>query len=556
MNYIQEYYWEINSGKIIVNKKVHRVYQKLVQDMVDYEEGKSPWEYSPEHADHVINFIEKYCKHSKGKWGGKPVILELWQKAFIAAAYGFIHEETGERKYKEAMLLIPRKNGKSLLASCLGLYHFVADGEFGSEVYSVATKKDQAKITFNESRLMVKKSPALSKRVKVRQADLWCEGQESVFKALASDSNSLDGLNSACVLADEIHAWKDMNLYDVMKDSMSARTNPMMLVISTMGFVRGSAFDTLYELAEQQINGFDGIGDFVNDRMLCVIYELDNPSVNIHKPETWIMCNPMAGIVKDMGQLLDKYQRAKAKPVMFPNLLCKDFNVRSNAAVSWMQYEQYNNEETFKLEEKGFRYFIGGADMSKSGDWTAACALMKRYGDETFYVKHMYWITQGIYEEQNGKMPLDSWIAEGYLRISTKETINQKDVVDWFKELQHEKDVYMYKTGYDAWSSGLFLSEMEETFGTTVMLPVRQGKQTLSSPMYYLEQMLSSKKVNYENNPITKIHIGNTQADIDKNGNIQPIKGTDRNRKIDGLACMLNAFVVYLDLAEEFESII
>jgi phage terminase large subunit-like protein len=555
-NPIIGYYNKIESGEIRVNRKVRRQYQELVEDIQKWDRGESEWEYSQAHADHVIGFIEKYCKHSKGKWAGKPVILDLWQKAFIAAAYGFIHYDTRERKYREALLFVPRKNGKSLLASCLGLYHFVSDGECGAEVYSVATKKDQARITFNEARLMVKKSPALSKRIKVRQTDLWHDDSESLFKALASDSNSLDGLNSSCVLADEIHAWKDMNLYDVMKDSMTARQNPMMLVISTMGTVRGSAFDTLYELAEKQIQGFDGVGDYENERMLCVIYELDDPKTNIHKPETWVMCNPMAGIVKDMEQIYEKYNRAKQKPILFPNLLCKDFNVRSSSSVAWLQFDQYNNENTYDIKEKKFRYFIGGSDLSKNNDWTSACALFKLLGDDTFYVDNMYWITRSMYESLLDKLPVETWCNLGLLRICEGNSIDQKDVVAWFLELQQELDIYMFKTGYDNWSSSLFTSNMAETFGEVSIVPVIQGKKTLSAPMHYLGKALENKKVNYNNNPITKIHIANTVVDVDKNGNIQPIKGTDNSKKIDGLACMLNAFVIYLDHAEEFESMI
>ena len=556
MNPIIEYHAKITSGEILVNHKVKRVYQKLVDDIQAFEQGESEWEYCQDYADHVIIFVEKYCRHSKGKWAGKPVILELWQKAFISATYGFIHFEKDERKYQESMLLIPRKNGKSLLASCLGLYHFIADGEFGAEVYSVATKKDQAKITFNESRLMVKKSPFLSKRIVTRRSDLWHEGSESLFTALASDSNSLDGLNSACVLADEVHAWPDMNLYDVMKDSMTARQNPLMLIISTMGTVRDSAFDKLYELGEKQIQAFEGVGSYKDDRTLCVIYELDEPRKNIHKPETWGMCNPMAGIVKNMEQIHKKYNRAKQDSTLLPNLLCKDFNVRSSSSVAWLQFDQYNNEAKFNLQEKKFRYFIGGADLSKSDDWTSACAFMMNPGEEMFYIESMYWITEATFERLRDKMPLEIWKEQGYLRICVGNVVDQKDVVTWFVEMQRDNDVYMYKTGYDNWSSSLFVDNMKTEFGETTITNVIQGKRTLSAPMHYLAKAFENKKVNYNNNPITKIHIGNTQVDVDKNGNIQPIKGKDSSKKIDGLACMLNAFVVYLDNAEEFESII
>ena len=211
-NPIIEYYKKIVSGEEVVSAKVRRVYKKLVDDIYDQN---SEWEYNPKRANHAIEFIENFCKHSKGKMGGKPFILELWQKALIAAVFGFAHKIDGIRKYREVILIVARKNGKSTLGAAVGLYMQTADGEPGPEVVSVATKKDQAKIIWSEAKRMVKKSPSLRKRIRTLVSELVSDYNDGTFKPLSSDSNTLDGLNVHCGLIDELHAIKDKNLLDV-----------------------------------------------------------------------------------------------------------------------------------------------------------------------------------------------------------------------------------------------------------------------------------------------------------------------------------------------------
>ncbi|MBA4837754.1 terminase large subunit, partial [Thermoactinomyces intermedius] len=188
-NPILEYWERIQAGEEVVSQKVKRVYQKLVSDLND---KKSEWEYNPKRANHAIEFIENFCKHSKGKMGGKPFILELWQKAMIAALFGFVHKIDQTRKYRELLFIVARKNGKSALGSAIALYMLVADGEAGPEVVSAATKKDQAKIIWLESKRMVKKSPVLSKRIRTLVAELISDFNDGSFRPLSSDSNTLD----------------------------------------------------------------------------------------------------------------------------------------------------------------------------------------------------------------------------------------------------------------------------------------------------------------------------------------------------------------------------
>lgn len=239
MNYIKEYYKGIKSGKYIVSKRIEKEYKRLVDDI----DNPNKYIFDENKANRPIEFIEKFCKHSKGEWAGKSVILELFQKAFISALFGFIDKNTGLRRYRESMFYVSRKNGKTVMLSAIALYMLVADGEAGAEVYSCASKKDQAKICFDETLNMVNQSPYLSKHLKKRKTDLYFPLTMSKFQALGKNSDTLDGLNSQCVIIDELHSIKDRNLYEVMKQSQSARREPLLIMITTAGTVRENIFD-------------------------------------------------------------------------------------------------------------------------------------------------------------------------------------------------------------------------------------------------------------------------------------------------------------------------
>ena len=302
MTYIEEYYNFLKKNPDKACHKVLTTYKKLVNDIkktkkvsffneITEEEETHTYIFNENKGNKPINFIEKYCRHSKGKWAGQPVKLELFQKAFIQALFGFVDKDTGIRKYKKGALFIGRKNGKSTMDSGLANFMLTKDGEGGAEVYSVATKKDQAKVVWDEAKRMIKKSPALNKRIRCLVGGIFYDETESFLKALASDSNSLDGLNAHFVICDEVHAWKDKNLLDVMYDSMSAREQPMLLETSTMGTIRESVFDNEYEYFSEIIAGYEGKSNVVDETVLPVIYELDNPS-EWQDEKKWYKANP------------------------------------------------------------------------------------------------------------------------------------------------------------------------------------------------------------------------------------------------------------------------
>lgn len=553
-NPVLEYWYKIESGEEIVSYKIHQWYKYLAHLI----NNPGEYFYSHKRANHILEFAENYCKLSKGAGAGRPVRLELWEKALLAAVFGII-DINGNRMCREALLIVGKKNGKSLISSIVGLYLLIGDGEAGPEVYAVATKKDQAKIIWNESKRMVRKSPTLLRRIKPLVAELSSElYNDGTFKPLASDSDTLDGLNVHGVLMDEIHQWKNGKaLYDIMADGTTAREQPLVFVTSTAGTVREDIYDQKYEEAERVINGLFDENGYKDIHLFPFIYELNNRK-QWTDPNCWKMANPGLGTIKKVEQLEAKVRKAMENPALVKNLVCKEFNIRETSSEAWLTFEQLNNTATFDVKELKPRYGIGGVDLSSTTDLTNATVIFKVPDDKTIYVLQMYWLPEDLLEKKvkEDKIPYDLWHEQGLLRLCPGNKIHYKFVTEWFREIQNEYDIYLFKCGYDSWSATYFVEEMNNEFGKIVMEPVIQGKKTLSSPMKSLGADLEKKLVNYNNNPILKWCLTNTSVDVDKNNNIQPAKSNLGTRRIDGMAGLLDAYVCLERNLEEYESMI
>jgi len=534
MNYIQAYLDEINSGHIVVSQRVKKIYERLASEISD---PSSRWEFNEELANRPIEFIEKFCRQSKGEWIGKPLKLELFQKAYISALFGFVDRQTKLRRFKETIFLCGRKNGKSALLSAIALYMLMADGEGGAEVYSIATKADQSRIIFSEAVHMVKQSPVLSKFIKKRQTDMYMPITFSKMAPLASESKSLDGLNSHCVIIDELHAIRDRNLYDVMKQSMGARRQPMLVMITTAGTVRECIYDDIYDYATKVVDGV-----IEDEQFLPVLYELDSRD-EWTDYRMWQKANPGLGTIKKIEYLAEKVERAKTDPKELPALLCKEFNIRETVAEAWLPFEVINNEETFDIEEFRGSYAIGGVDLSSTTDLTCATIVMMKPNSGKKYVLQQYFMPGEIIEQRakEDKVPYDLWQRQGLLRASEGYKINYSDVTAWFLEMFNEYDIRPLWIYYDPWNSSYWTQEMQD-YGFQ-MVEARQGYKTLSPAMKDLEADLKNKEINYNNNPILKWCLTNVVAKRDDNDNIRPVKGKNLRARIDGAVSLIIAYV-------------
>lgn len=556
MNYVEEYYEWIKTNPKKVCEKVRLAYEKLIDDIhhpktvsffnkLTNEEETHTYIFNEREGLRAVHFIERYCRQSKGKWAGKPIKLELWQKALIQAAFGFVDKDTGYRKYNKVILYIARKNGKSTIASGIATYMLTKDHEGGAEIYSLASKRDQAKIIWEESARMIKKSPALNKRIRCLIGGIYYDATDSFFKPLSSDSSTLDGLNAHFVAADEIHAWKDANLIDVTYDSMSARTQPMFFEVSTMGTVRGGAFDREYEYCSKLI--YDKL-PAPDETTLAIIYELDNAD-EWQNPESWVKANPGLGTIKDANKLRDKVNKAINDSSLLSNLLCKDFNVRQTNTSSWLKFDELNNENEY--DDFKDCYCIGGCDLSSTTDLT--CATLLGFKNNELMVKQMYFIPANNIQKKvdEDHIPYDKWIERGLVRASGDSKIDYHDVTNWFIEQVENFELRPLWVGYDSWGATYWCDEMKDAGFD--MVEVRQGAKTMSAPMKLMKADLIDKKINYNNNPVLKWCLSNTAIKRDENENIRPVKEQSRQR-IDGTVSLIDAYVVYIEKQQEYLS--
>jgi phage terminase large subunit-like protein len=542
MNYILQYNEALRRGEIPACKRVKAVYNRLAGEIATpgryvFDEAK---------ANRPIAFIERFCRHSKGEWAGQPVRLELFQKAFIQALFGFVDRETGLRRYREAFFLVGRKNGKSTLLAGLALYMLVADNEGGAEVYSTATKYAQARLLFDEAHNMVKLSPDLARHMKKRKTDLYFTPTMSKMQALSRNSDSLDGLNAHFVIMDELHGVKDRNLYEVMRQSQSARRQPLLVMITTAGTVRECIFDDMYAHACAVADGV-----VQDDTFLPLLYELDERS-EWSDPAAWMKANPALGAVKKPDDLAAKVERAKQNPNELSGVLCKEFNIRETVKTAWLSFQDIDNAATFDIEEFRGGYCIGGVDLSITTDLTAASLLFMKRGSDIKYILQMYWLPADCLQERVkiDKIPYDKWRDRGLLRLCAGNSIDYSDVTAWFVDTCKTYDLFPAWVYYDSYSARYFVEEMQaQGFN---MVRCIQGTKTLSLPMQMLGSDLKAHRVVYGNNPILKWCLTNTGIQTDRNGNIVPIKNQSPRQRIDGTAALLDCYVGLYEHYNEF----
>lgn len=552
MNYIREYVELIKRGKIKTSARVRKVYTRLLKE-IDRPPKNFKYYFDEETGERPISFIETFCKQSQGDLGA-PLELELFQRAYIQALFGFLDKETGYRRFRETMFLVGRKNGKTTLMAGIALYLLTADYEGAAEIYSVATKKDQARKALTEAVNMIKQSPELRAVLKKRRNDVYFAATSSKFEALASDSNTLDGLNSHGVIIDELHAIRDRNLYEVMKQSTSSRRQPLIVMITTAGTVRECIFDDMYEYACRVADGEE-----VDEAFLPILYELDERSEWLD-PKMWIKANPGLGKIKQVETLRSFVERAKKNPADRAGVLCKDFNVRENGSTAWLPFDVINNEATFDFADVYDTYAIGGCDLSSTTDLTCATLLIRKPNDKTVYVLQHYFLPQARIDEladkkqrsgghSNDEAPYKLWAERGLLTACQGARVNYSDVTAWFVQMREQYKIDCWKCGYDRALAGYWVDEM--TANGFTMDKVIQGTYTFSQPMRELGAALQDKLVNYNNNPVLKWCLSNTGKKEQGLNNIMPVKISEK-RRIDGMVSLLNAWVVYVRDYEDY----
>ena len=547
VNYVRQYVRAIRAGTVTVSEPVRQVYERLDAEAAD---KACPYRFSAKLGAYAIRFIETFCRHYEGEQAGQLVKLELWEKAFIQTLFGWVDRKTKLRRFREFFLLVARKNGKSFLSACIMVYMLVADGEAGAQCVSIATKYDQAAIVYKTARKIIEQDPDLSALVVPIIGGMEFKLTNSTMKALASKSKTLDGLNLHYCSCDELHAQEDRNLYDVTKQGMKARKQPIFGTITTAGFAREGIYDDLFEYAISVAKG-----TVADAHLLPVLYTLDD-RVEWTDPDAWAKANPGLGTIKSRQQLADDVERAKHDPSCLPSLLVKDFNIQENSAASWLPWAVLKNETVAEADYLNHTYAIGGCDLSATTDLTCATLLIRRPEDPQFYVLQQYFLPKARVEqvEHQGRKeaPYRLWAQQGWLTLCDGATVDYNDVTEWFVAMVQERDIRPLWVCYDAALSGYWVPQMTDM--GFEMERIRQGPVTWTYPMKRMKGLFEDHRIVYQNNPILRRCLSNTAAkSSNKRGidSIQPEKIT-ANRRIDGMVSLLNAMTGYYNHEDDF----
>ena len=550
-NWPKIYLEKIRAGEIQVSRKVLAVYERECGWM-DNPPPNFPYKFSPELGQYYIDYMEKFCRQSKGKAGGQLIKFQLFQLAKMQLVFGWVEKDTGLRRFREVFDIRGRKNGKSTETSAVMHTMLEADGEAGPEIYCVANSKDQADTVFNECVNMWAQSPALQKITKKRRSDIYCPRNFGFMQALAAKTDTLDGKNAHFVCQDEPHEQRNSKLYDVMKQSQSFREQPLYWIISTNGSVREGFFDSKYQMYSAVALWQDGFQDYT---VLPLIYELDSREEWTDE-KSWEKANPGLGTIKSMKTLREHVAQAKRDPSFLPTVLTKDFNIPENSAESWLRFEDIKNETVADMAYLEHSYAIGGCDLSATTDLTCATLLIIKPNDPNYYVLQKYFLPEGrleqLRETNDREAPYQRWAELGWLHVCRGKTVDYNDVTAWFVEMVQKHDIRPLWICYDAALSGYWAPQMEET--GFVMEKIRQGPITWTYPMKLLGGALQEHRIIYQNNPMLRWCLSNTaKKSTNRDGieSIQPVKCAS-NRRIDGMVSLLNAWVGLQNHTDEF----
>lgn len=550
----EKYFEQIKDGTIIACRHMRRLADILLPRFNEEYHG---FVYDRKKAIRPVAWIERYCCFPEGEKMGQPFILEQYERAAIEIAFGFVNKD-GYRQYKQVLMMVARKNGKTSLLAAIMLYMLTSDNpvELGAEVYCCATSESQSRKCFGAADAMRLKSPSLEKRLrrgKVQKrgvSGLNYDKTGSFLVPLAANLGKLDGLSASAVVYDELAAATDNGaLLDLLEESTSARRQPLTWIISTENYVRENIWDERMEYAKGWLSG-----EIHDDTFLPILYTLDSKS-EIYEEACWPKANPglLCG-VKSWQYLRDRVNRAKQSPRSMPSLLIKEFNLRANSASSFLVREECHNPETFTFNPATDRYGIVGFDLAKgSGDLNAAVCMFMRPGDSRIYEIPHFWISEEAvringakdFKERDG-VPYSLWAQspDNFFTICEGDKVNQRVIIDWIQELAN-MGLYTRYVGYDSWHVDDWTQRMlSDMVGQSNFEEIPQTAKVLSPAMVEHQVDLRAKRI-INPCPTTEWCRSNVQSKPqDANGNWFPQKKDLKpNRRIDGYMAELFAYI-------------
>lgn len=542
MSYLEQYVAAIEDGEIVIGQELYIVLKKLVNDLQDER-----YRYDIKRAHRRIAFIERFCKHTKSPFHGKPFLLELWEKAFIEVVYGFLRRSTSKRRFKRVILLISRKNGKSTLTAALAFTEMMM-GSGGSDIVCSSNDDAQASIVFLEIGAMREMFDPSSKRThKNLRWIINKKNRSKVFK-LSEKTHNKEGYNIEFGILDESHEMKDNSIAKPIEQSQSTKEEPLFVNITTEGFVNDGYLDRELQYARRVIQG-----EYEDDTLLAWLYTQDSEAEVWQDESSWSKSNPSLGIIKKKDYLREQIRKARLDKGDRMYVLAKDFNIKQNNAEAWLMEQDYNYSANFRMEDFIGCIALGAVDLSETTDLTCAKILLMKKGDPTKYIATRYFIPEskvklGTIEDKKDYL---QWAKEGLIEINEGNEVDLSKVAKWFLDLFKQYKIRTYRTGYDNRFAKTWLSAMEG-YGLDTER-VDQNRFTMSNPMKLLEADLKSRLVNYNNHPIDRWCLSNTSIKIDNLGLVMPVKVSDiRNRRIDGAVTLIILYAMWQRYRTEF----
>ena len=531
-SYVHEYHYKITSGEIVAGEWIRLLYDKITADLrggLFYFDG--------EKANQAINFIETFCRHSKGR--NDLITLELWQKATVSLMFGIVDKD-GLRIFREVFLVIGRKNGKSLFASACIAYMAYLDGEYGADIYCLAPKLEQAAIVYDSAWKMIHQEPELDEMAQKRRSDIYLEATNSTIKALAFNAKKSDGFNPHLTVCDEIASWpaeQGLKQYEVMKSALGARKQPMILSISTAGYVNDGPYDELFTRSTAVLKG-----NSEERRLLPILYTVDNPS-KWDDIEELKKANPNMGVSVNEDFFLEEIAIARNSLSKLAEFKCKYCNVKQSSTQAWLPYEVVDavTGDTYNLEDFRGSYCVGGIDLSQTTDLTAACIIIEKAGKLYTFVK--FFMPENKIDELAARegVPYRTYVTQGLIQPSGENFVQYQDCYEWFMMLVQQYEIMPLKVGYDRYTAQYLVQQM--TGSGFHMDDVYQG-ENLTPVLHECDGLLRDQTLLLGDNNVLKAHFLNAGVkQNEETRKIRPVK-LEQRLHIDGFVAVLDALTV------------
>lgn len=534
-NWIFKYHEAIQKKEVIVGVWVRLCFEILTTGLLNGE-----WEFNEKKANKAIKFIENFCHHSEGR--SDLLHLELWQKAIVSAIFGIMDKTTGYRQFREVFIIVARKNGKTLFAAAIAAYMTYVDGEYGAKVYFLAPKLDQADLVYDAFYQIVQSDDELDSITKKRRSDIYIKAFNTSVKKIAFNSKKSDGFNPQLVVNDEMEAWpgdQGLKQYEVMTSALGARKQPLIISIATAGYVNDGIFDELFKRATAFLKG-----NSREKRLLPFIYMIDDIE-KWDSIEELKKSNPNLGVSVSAEYYLEQIEIARnsiSKKVEFMTKFC---NIKQNSAVAWLDYwdvtKCVHEEKPLSLEDFKGCYCVGGIDLSRTTDLTAASIVINRDGINHIFTR--FYMPQKRYEVaiNEDNTPYNIYRDRGFLFISGENQVDYKDVYNWFIELVKVYKIKPLKIGYDRYSANYLVEDLKTAgFHTD---DVYQGTN-LTPILHEFEGNLKDGLFDFGDNSMLAAHFLNVAVDINLNDSrMKPVK-IEKRMRIDGAMSVFDALTM------------